>query len=312
MLFNRLDPILSMGKEQGKSRGIEGTLRIAIALTAGLFVVELAGSVLSGSLSLFGDAGHMLRDVFALSVSLGAVLIAKNLPTRERTFGYHRIEILAALLNGILLIVISGWIFLEAYARYYNPAPIQSFTMLAVASVGLLVNLFVALKLHGSHDLNVRSAFFHVLTDLISSVAVVIAAVWIYFTGQTIVDPILGTGIALLVLLSAFRIIRESVHILLGFAPKDVDFQALVQDMEGIPGVEQVNNIHLWTLSSGMNVLDAHVFTKQADMRKIEKMKNQIKARLVKYNIVHATLEFECEVCKECRVNGSKVRAMKK
>jgi cobalt-zinc-cadmium efflux system protein len=115
MLFNRLDPILSMGKEQGKSRGIEGTLRIAIALTAGLFVVELAGSVLSGSLSLFGDAGHMLRDVFALSVSLGAVLIAKNLPTRERTFGYHRIEILAALLNGILLIVISGWIFLESF-----------------------------------------------------------------------------------------------------------------------------------------------------------------------------------------------------
>jgi cobalt-zinc-cadmium efflux system protein len=296
-------------------RNIERTLKIAIALTAALFAVELAGSSLSGSLSLLGDAGHMLRDVFALSVSLGAVVISKRLPTREKTFGYHRVEIMAALLNGILLLVISGWIFWEAHTRLMSPFPVQSQVMFIVAVLGLLVNLFVALKLHGSHDLNVRSAFFHVLTDLFSSAAVVIAALIISFTGMSMIDPLLGAVIAAFVFFSALGIIRESVHILLGFAPKDVDFNALVSDMEGVTGVQQVNNIHLWTLSSGLNVLDAHVFTKEADMRKIEKMKNEIKARLLRYNIVHATLEFECEICRECaecKINGSKVRKLKK
>ena len=296
------------------NHNIERTLKIAIILTSALFVVELAGSLFSGSLSLLGDAGHMLRDAFALAVSLSAVIIAKRLPTSQRTFGYHRVEILAALLNGILLIVISGWIFLEAYLRLFHPAPIQSLTMLLVAAVGLVVNTVVALSLHGSHDLNVRSAFFHVLTDLLSSVAVVFAAIWISFTGQTIVDPILGTGIALIVLVSAFIIIRDSIHILLGFAPKDVDFNSLVKDMESVDGVESVNNVHLWTLSSGINVLDAHVFTKEKNMEKMEIIKNGIKSRLDKYNIKHATLEFECEECKECReckVNGSKVRKIK-
>jgi cobalt-zinc-cadmium efflux system protein len=293
------------------NQNIERTLKIAIILTSVIFVVELAGSLLSGSLSLLGDAGHMLRDAFALTVSLSAVIIAKRLPTKEKTFGYHRVEILAALLNGILLIVISGWIFLEAYQRFFTPPPVQSLTMLAVAAVGLAVNIVVAFSLRGSHDLNVKSAFFHVLTDLLSSVAVVFAAIWIFFTGQTIVDPVLGTVIAVIVLLSAVEIIRDSVHILLGFAPKDVDFQSLMRDMEGVEGVRDVNNVHLWTLSSGINVLDAHVFTKEKNVEKIEKMKNQIKSRLEKYSIKHATLEFECEVCeecRECRQNGSKVR----
>jgi cobalt-zinc-cadmium efflux system protein len=186
--------------------------------------------------------------------------------------------------------------------------------MLIVASIGLLANVFVALSLRGSHDLSVKSAFFHVLTDMLSSLAVVFAAVWIYFTGQTIADPILGTLIAIFVMVSAFRIIRESVHILLGFAPKDVDFQSLMADMESVPGVEGVNNVHLWTLGSGMNILDAHVLTSQKDMRKIEALKSEIKSRLGKYNIKHATLEFECEICRECReckANNRKVREMR-
>jgi cobalt-zinc-cadmium efflux system protein len=295
-------------------RSIEKSLKIAVILTAAVFAVELAGSWLSGSLSLLGDAGHMLRDVFALCVSLGAVIIARRLPTKERTFGYHRVEILAALLNGILLIVISGWIFLEAYQRFFIPAPIQGLAMLLAASAGLLVNVLVALSLRGSHDLNVRSAFVHVMTDLFSSVAVVFAAVWIQFTGQAAIDPVLGVIIAGLVLISALRIIRESVHILLGFAPRDVDFGRVIRDMESVPGVEGVNNVHLWSLCSNVNVLDAHVLTNQADMRKVEKMKNEIKQRLEKYRIKHATLEFECEICKECmecKANNRKVRGMR-
>ncbi|MCX6815018.1 MAG: cation diffusion facilitator family transporter [Candidatus Aenigmarchaeota archaeon] len=297
-----------------KNNNVERTLKIAIILTSVIFVVELAGSFASGSLSLLGDAGHMLRDVFALAVSLSAVMIAKKLPTKEKTFGYHRVEILAALLNGILLIVISGWIFAAAYIRFFTPAPIQSFTMLVVASIGLVVNVIVAFSLRGHHDLNVRSAFFHVLTDLLSSVAVVFAAIWIFFTGQTIVDPILGTLIAILVLISAFNIIRDSIHILLGFAPKDVNFEGMIKDMESVSGVDGVNNVHLWTLCSNVNILDAHVLTKEPSMTKIEKMKDEIKQRLGKYNIRHATLEFECEECRECKecsINNSKVREMK-
>jgi cobalt-zinc-cadmium efflux system protein len=296
------------------NQSAERTLKIAIFLTAVIFVLELAGSLSSGSLSLLGDAGHMLRDVFALSLSLSAVIIAKRLPTKERTFGYHRAEILAALLNGILLIFISGWIFWEACQRFLTPAPIQSLTMLAVASLGLLINVFVALSLRGSHDLNVRSAFFHVLTDMLSSMAVVFAAIWIFFTGQTIVDPVLGTIIAILVLFSAFRIIKDSVHILLGFAPKDVDFNRVIKDMESVKGVDGVSNVHLWSLCSNVNIIDAHVLTKEPNMTKIEAMKAEIKSRLEKYSIRHATLEFECEECKECReckISNSKVRKLK-
>jgi cobalt-zinc-cadmium efflux system protein len=297
-----------------QSRNVERSLKLAVILTAAIFVVELLGSFASGSLSLLGDAGHMLRDVFALALSLSAVMLARKLPTKEKTFGYHRVEILAALLNGILLVAISGFIFFEAYLRFYNPAPIQSLTMLLVATIGLAANIFVAFSLHGSHDLNVRSAFMHVLTDMISSVAVVFAAVWIFFTGQTIVDPILGTIIAVLVLFSAFQIIRDSVHILLGFAPKDVNFNEMLKEMEGVKGVDGVNNVHLWSLCSNVNIIDAHVLTKEPNMSKIECMKAEIKQRLEKYNIKHATLEFECEECKECKEckqNGSKVRKIK-
>jgi cobalt-zinc-cadmium efflux system protein len=296
------------------NHNIERTLKIAIFLTSAFFAVELAGSIASGSLSLLGDAGHMLRDVFALTVSLSAVMIAKRIPTKEKTFGYHRVEILAALLNGILLVAISGWIFWEAYMRFLAPQPVQSGIMFVVALIGLLVNIFVAFTLHGSHDLNVRSAFMHVLTDMISSVAVVFAAVWIMFTGQTMVDPILGTLIAVLVLFSAFQIIRDSVHILLGFAPKDVNFNQMIKDMESVKGVDGVNNVHLWSLCSNVNIIDAHVLTKEPNMSKIESMKAEIKSRLEKYDIKHATLEFECEECrecKECRVNGRKSREVK-
>jgi len=295
-------------------KDFERSLKIAVILTAAIFVVELLGSFASGSLSLLGDAGHMLRDVFALTVSLSAVMIAKRIPTKEKTFGYHRVEILAALLNGILLVAISGWIFWEAYMRFLSPQPIQSGIMFVVALIGLLVNIFVAFTLHGSHDLNVRSAFMHVLTDMISSVAVVFAAVWIMFTGQTMVDPILGTLIAVLVLFSAFQIIRDSVHILLGFAPKDVDFNQMIKDMENVKGVDGVNNVHLWSLCSNVNIIDAHVLTKEPDMSKIEGMKAEIKSKLENYNIKHATLEFECEECrecKECRINGRKSKEVK-
>ncbi len=277
----------------------EKSLQIAIILTSVFFVVEVIGSLISGSLSLLGDAGHMFRDVFALFVSLSAIHIAKNLPSRTKTFGYHRIEIFAAFINGILLIGISLWIFLQAYQRIFVPRPIESVTMFIVALIGLLVNVYVALKLHGSHDLNVKSAFTHVLADTLSSVAVIFASVWIFFTGKTVIDPILGSLIAAFILFSAFAIIKDSIYVLLGFAPKNVNFDNVVKDIERVKGVEGVHNVHLWCLCSNINVIDAHIFTSEPSMGKIEAMKQKIKKNLEKYNIRHTTLEFECEECAE-------------
>jgi len=166
------------------NNNVEKSLKIAIILTSIFFVVEIIGGLISGSLSLLGDAVHMFRDVFALLISLSAINLAKKLPSRTKTFGYHRVEIFASFLNGILLLVVSGWIFWEAYQRFFTPEPIESITMFVVALIGLLVNLYVASKLHGSHDLNVKSAFVHVLTDTLSSIAVIFASIWIFFTNQ--------------------------------------------------------------------------------------------------------------------------------
>ena len=201
------------------------------------------------------------------------------------------------MINGLLLAGISIWIFYEAYKRFLEPQPIESLTMFAVALVGLLVNLYVANKLHGSHDLNVKSAFLHVAVDAISSVAVIFASAWIFFTGQTIIDPLLSAVLAVFILISAFFIIRDSMHILLGFAPKDVDFDEVIRSIKGVKGVEDVHNLHLWTLCSNINVIDAHVFTKCQKMSQTEKIKRQVKQRLEKYSIRHMTLEFECKEC---------------
>jgi len=287
-------------------KNVESSLKIAILLTFVFFLVEVIGAWLSGSLSLLGDAGHMLRDVIALLISLSAINIAKKLPTKTRTFGYHRVEVLAALLNGIFLVGMSGWIMLKAYQRILQPAPIEGMTMFAVAFIGLVVNLYVVFKLHGSHDINVRSAFLHVLTDTLSSLAVIIAAIFIIFTNQTIIDPILGIGIALFILLSAYTIIKEALRILLEFTPKDVEIDEVIDDILSVRGVEDVHNIHIWSLCSNINVMDAHILTNEKNIEKLERIKKEIKEKLEKYNIKHVTLEFECEMC----ANNGKISKM--
>ena len=284
----------------------EKYLKIAIVLTSGYFIVEIIGGLISGSLSLLGDAGHMLRDVFSLLITLSALNIAKRLPTKTKTFGYHRVEILAAFINGLLLIAISLWIFAEAIKRFLEPLPIKSSVMFFTAFIGLLVNLYVAFKLHGSDDINIRAAFLHVATDALASTAVIFASVWIFFTNQTIVDPILGGMIAIFVLLSAFTVIRESLNTLLESTPRGIDFDDLVKNIEKMEGVEGIHNIHLWSLCSNLNVMDAHIFTNISNMGEIENLKAKIKMNLEKYNVKYSTLEFECEEC----VQKSKVEKM--
>jgi len=281
-------------------RDYRKSMKIALFITVVFLLVEIIGGLLSGSLALISDAGHMFSDVLSLVLSLGAMTLALQLPTKERTYGYHRGEIFAAFINSLLLIGVSAGILWEAYQRAVNPAPVQGGLMLIVACIGLVANLGVVFLLHGSHNLNVRSAFLHVVGDTVSSVAVIAAAVWISLTGQVIADPILSGIIAILIVISAARILRETIAILLQFTPQSVDFDAVVADMTTVKGVDGVHHVHLWSLCSDINVLDAHVYSCERDMEKIEQMKQEIKERLKKYRILHSTLEFECEECKDC------------
>lgn len=288
--------------DHARERAHKKPLKFAICLTAVIFVAEAIGGIISGSLSLLGDAAHMLQDVVALMLSLGAMIIAERLPTPTKTFGYHRVEIAAAVMNGVLLIGVSAVIIWEAFARFSNPQPINSATMLVVAVIGLAANLASAFFLHGSHDLNVRSAFLHVLGDTLSSVAVIVAAVWIAFTGQTFVDPLLGLIIAVVILVSSTFILTDAFRILLQFAPKDVAVGDVIAAMEAVPGVLGVHNVHLWTLCSNINVLDAHVYCCETDPEVQDSIKCAIKQNLEKFRIGHSTLEFECRECEDCRV----------
>jgi len=295
---------------QDTVRDYRKSMKIAFFITLVFFLVEVAGGLLSGSLALISDAGHMFSDLLALILSLGAMTLALQLPTKERTYGYHRAEIFTAFINSLLLIGVSAGILWEAYLRVINPAPVQGGLMFIIALIGLAANLSIVFLLHGSHNLNVRSAFLHVLGDTVSSVAVIAAAAWITFTGQVIADPILSGIIAVLIVISAARILRETIVILLQFTPQSVDFDAVVADMTAVKGVDGVHHVHLWSLCSDINVLDAHVYSCERNVEKIEQIKQEIKERLKKYRILHSTLEFECEECKDCTLAGEHARVM--
>ena len=281
-------------------RDYRKSMKIALFITLVFLLVEVIGGLLSGSLALISDAGHMFSDLLSLLLSLGAMTLALQLPTKERTYGYHRGEIFAAFINSLLLIGVSAGILWEAYLRAVSPAPVQGGVMFIVACIGLVANLGVVFLLHGSDNLNVRSAFLHVVGDTISSVAVIAAAAWISLTGQVIADPVLSGTIAVLIVISAVRILRETIAILLQFTPRSVDFDAVVADMTSVKGVDGVHHVHLWSLCTDINVLDAHVYSCERDVEKTEQMKQEIKERLLKYRILHSTLEFECEECKDC------------
>ncbi|MFH0968356.1 MAG: cation diffusion facilitator family transporter [Methanobacteriota archaeon] len=277
-------------------------IKVALLITGFFLLVEIIGGYISGSLALISDAGHMFSDVLSLILSLGAMILATRVATQERTYGLHRTEIFAAFINSLLLIGISGVIIWEAYQRFFNPSPIQSGIMIIVAIVGLLANLAIMFLLHGSHDLNMRSAFLHVLGDMLSSVAVIVAAVWIYLTGQVFIDSILSGIISVIIIGTGIGILRETTSVLLQFAPRSISFDEVIAEIKSVPDVEDVHHLHLWSLCSNIHVLDTHVYSCVKDMERIEEMKQEIKERLKKYQILYSTLEFECITCTNCSV----------
>jgi cobalt-zinc-cadmium efflux system protein len=236
-------------------------LMLVLAITAFFMVVEFIGGWLSNSLALMADAGHMLSDVAALGLSAFALWFSRRPATPDKTYGYMRIEILAALVNGATLIAISLLILWQAYARFRVPQQVEGTLMLSVAAAGLVVNIVAAFLLHSSsgHNLNLRGAYLHVLGDLLGSVGAIIAAVIILTTGWMPADPIISVIVAVLILGGAWRLVRESVDVLLEAVPRHIDMRELESSIRRIPGVEAVHDLHVWTLTSGYLAMSGHV-----------------------------------------------------
>lgn len=236
-------------------------LGLALALTGTFLVVEAAYAFISGSLALLSDAGHMLTDAAALALSLLAVKAGERPADRRRTFGYRRTEILAAALNAAALLAVGGYILYEAVQRLREPVAVQTTPMLVVAVLGLIVNLLSARILAGGQEgsLNVRSAYLEVLSDLLGSAAVIVGAVLIMFTGWTWVDPLLGAGIGLWVIPRTWRLLSESVNVLLEGAPAGLDLDTLRAELSALPGVTEVHDLHVWSITSGEHSLTVHL-----------------------------------------------------
>jgi cobalt-zinc-cadmium efflux system protein len=275
-------------------------LKITLVLVLVIMVAEVIGGILSNSLALLSDAGHMLTDALALGLSLFAMNLARRPATPTRTYGYHRAEIMAALVNGTTLVLVSVFIFYQAYHRFSALPAVKSPLMLAVAVIGLAANLISMFLLRrGSRkSINVRAAFWHIIGDTLSSVGVIIAGVIIYFTGWYIADPILAVVIGIVILWGAVRIVWESVDILLESVPAHVEMEKVTAAVKAVPGVEDLHDIHIWTITSGIYALSAHLSI--ADQKVSQSCDVLTKVNRVladDFNITHTTLQLECESC---------------
>lgn len=280
----------------GHTRGRERQrLKWALALTALFFVAEVVGGLISNSLALLADAGHMLTDVAALGLSLFVAWFSRQPATPQKTYGYLRWEVLAAFLNGSALLVASAGIVWEAVHRLRVPEPVASGTMLWVAVGGLLVNAFSAWLLHGlhNHSLNLRGAYLHVLGDLLGSVGTVAAALLIRQTGWWIADPIVSLIVTVLIVRSAWRLIRESVDVLLEATPSHIALGSVRSRLESVAGVHAVHDLHVWTLTSGSLAMSAHALV--PDPSQHQRVLEESLRAMKEFGIGHVTIQIERE-----------------
>lgn len=276
----------------------ERRLRIATMLTATFCVVEAAGGALAGSLALLADAAHMLTDAMALGLAWLAARLSRRPADELRSFGYHRLQVLAAFVNGVAFFAVVAWIFYEAVERIGSPQPVRGGLMLAVGAAGLAVNLLVWRLLSAGHgNLNVRAAAVHVLGDLLGSVAAITAAFVILATGWTPIDPILSVLVGALILRSAWFVVRESGHILLLGTPADRDVDAIRQKLvEAVPEVQDIHHVHLWSLTPEHPILTLHVAV--AADAEFAAVLEAVKTVLVEeFRISHSTIQLEPAGC---------------
>jgi cobalt-zinc-cadmium efflux system protein len=278
------------------------TLKRALALTCLILAVEFAGGLASHSLALLSDAGHVLTDVFALGLAWFAVEQAKRPADQRRSYGYHRVSILAALVNAVTLIVIVIAIAYEAIRRLMHPEPVAGAVVIATALVGIAINTYVAFGLRGdSKSLNLRAALLHVTGDIAASAGVVVAGAVILFTGWLYIDPILSLGIAVLIAFGAWRIVRETVNLLLEGTPRDIDLTAITSEIDATELVSGTHDLHVWALSSDEMALSCHVVIEDCPLGDAEHMVRDLESRLCsRFDIGHTTIQVEsCHPCGE-------------
>lgn len=293
----------SHGHDHAHGSSSGARLKLALVLTAGFMVVEAIGGLWSGSLALLADAGHMLTDAAALALAVWAQAQSARPADARRSYGYHRTQVLAAFVNGLALLLIAAWISFEAVARLLSPPQVQGSLMLSVAVAGLVVNVLAFLVLQGGHqhDLNVRAAFLHVLGDLLGSVAAIAAALVILYTGWMPIDPLLSVLVALLILRTAWRVVRESTHVLLEGTPEGFDEQTLARELSAdIAGVMEIHHIHHWMLTPARRVMTLHaVLTPDADQDDVIRSINGWLQK--RYDVGHVTVQAERGgICASC------------
>lgn len=284
----------SHGHVQSAGSRNKKSLAIVFGLTSFYLIVEVIGGFWTGSLALLADAGHMLTDVAGVGLALLAIWFAEKPASPERTYGYYRVEILAALTNAVVLILISLYILYEAYQRYKNPPEVQSAAMLGVASIGLVINIFgmYILRAGSKESLNMKGAYFEVLSDMLTSIGVIIAGIIMLTTGWYYADPIISAGIGLFILPRTWALLKDAVGVLLEGTPSDVDLAKLRESLANIEGVVGVHDLHVWSLTSGVNAMSVHAVL--AETAEHDDVLARVHEHCTeKFNISHVTVQTE-------------------
>ena len=276
----------------------EKGLAISFLVTLVILVAEVIGGIVSNSLALLSDAGHVVADAFAIALSIAAVRISKKPSDARATYGYHKTALLAALINGMSLLVIAGFIFVESYERFLAPPSINTPVMFGVAVGGFIGNIVMVLALKGHHeDLNVKSAWFHVLGDTFSSVGVIVSSIMIALTGWIYADPIMSVLISIVISVGGILVLKDVLRILFDLTPRGYDVERLSQKIAGIPGVIGIHDVHLWSVSHDNVAFSAHILMDDRALSEAEKVKKSIEYVLAEEKIAHTTLQMECTPC---------------
>ena len=275
-------------------------LALSLVITLAFVFVEIAAGIFSNSLALLTDAAHNFTDVLALGLSWWALRLTAQPANQNKTYGYHRAGILAALVNSSTLVVIALGIFYEAYQRFVNPPEVQADVLIGVGVVAVVINVVTALLVRrgAEHDLNIRSAFLHLMGDVLSTIGAVIAGVIIRYTNWNWLDPLVSVLIGFLILWSAWGIIREAIDILMEGTPTNINMDAMIRDITSVDGVRGVHDLHVWSITRAMHTLSAHLVTDDMPISKGANIQTRVNEILFhKYEVSHATLQLECEGC---------------
>ena len=275
-------------------------LQLSLFATVAFVVVEIVSGLKAHSLALLSDAGHNFTDALALLLAWFAFYIECRPASATKTYGYQRAGVLAAFVNALTLVVLAGFIFYESYQRFLTPEPVVESIMLWVATAGLVVNVGIMLALHSAsrHDLNIRSAFVHMLGDAVGSVGIIIGAAAIHWTGSYWIDPLLSVLIGVLILWTAWGIIKESLNILLEGLPRGIQLDAVVAEVRRLPGVIDVHDVHIWSLASHTHALSCHVLIEDVPLSASESILRSVNSLLARrFDITHTTIQFEHALC---------------